>query len=78
VTNSHFGKCRVHVLDYADGLAESIRAGRLNESAFPSLIKSYLEQPAYYESDRDELYDLAYERIVGHRPEDGMSRRMVP
>lgn len=67
--SEHFDKCRANVLDYADHLIKTVKAGKLNGSAYEGLIESYLKAPAFADDDaRRELYRLAYERFHGFSP----------
>lgn len=63
---SHFNQCKARAAEHADVLAERIRAGLLNASAFESLMRIFLEQPAYRDYRR-ELLDIALTRLDGRR-----------
>ena len=67
--SGHWDMCRSKILGYADFLSDAIKAKRLNPAAADGLIWAYLDRPAYYPEWKSELFAIAYERIVGHRPE---------
>lgn len=62
---SYFNQCKRSVLNFADGLADAVRAGRMHASAVEGRIESFLDQPAYYPEWRQVLFNLAMERISG-------------
>lgn len=56
---THEEVCRERVAIYATDLAERIRAGKLNASAFEGLIWSYIDQPSFSGINKRELMTLA-------------------
>lgn len=63
---THFEQCRKHVMAYADELVDAIKARRLPEGQFEGRIRSFLDQPAYWDGDKLFLLNRALERLDGH------------
>lgn len=56
---SHSERVRQNLARYAMFLAQSIKKGKLNASAFDGLIDSFLNQPAYSMCHRRDLLKFA-------------------
>lgn len=56
---TNYERCLARVQAYAAGLREAVRSGRLNENAVEGLVRSFVEQPAYYPEDRAALIAAA-------------------
>nr|WP_278422965.1 hypothetical protein [Brucella anthropi]DAM62859.1 MAG TPA: hypothetical protein [Caudoviricetes sp.] len=61
--SNHYNACLQSVLNYANSLGDAVRKKRLNASACERLIRSFLDQPAYYPEWRRQLLEEALKEI---------------
>lgn len=63
--SSHWTACCARVINRADSLADAIRKGTMNASAWEGVMESFIDQPAYPREWHADLLDVARERIAG-------------
>lgn len=56
---NHYQKCLARVRARAAELRAAVQAGRLQENAVEGLLRSFVDQPAYYVADCESLISEA-------------------
>ncbi len=73
--NDHWRGCLESIMTRADALWDAVKAGKLNESAVDGLLRSHLDQPAFYPEWKDDLHRRAMER-GGVFDQTGLSEKL--